>query len=67
MAMSCLLGQPIRVSQIRAGRDKPGLRPQHLTGIQVEQMVMCCGGVAKIMFTLEKPSDWSDFATVIES
>ena len=69
MAMSCLLGQPIRVSRIREGRDKPGLRPQHLTGIQVGWSKWSCGagGGAKIIFTLEKSSDWSDFATVIGS
>ncbi|KAL3869113.1 hypothetical protein ACJMK2_041838 [Sinanodonta woodiana] len=35
VALSCLLGQPIKVNKVRAGRSSPGLRPQHLTGIQL--------------------------------
>jgi RNA 3'-terminal phosphate cyclase (ATP) len=34
-AFSVLLDIPIRVEKIRAGREKGGLRPQHLTGIQL--------------------------------
>ncbi|XP_061191239.1 RNA 3'-terminal phosphate cyclase-like [Saccostrea echinata] len=40
--LSCLLNQPIRVQKIRAGRDKPGLRAQHLTGLQLVSEI--CGG-----------------------
>merc|ERR1740121_2373185 len=32
-AYAAVLGKPIRVSKIRAGRPKPGLAAQHLTGI----------------------------------
>lgn len=32
VALSCLLAQPIRVTKIRAGRSKPGLKEQHLKG-----------------------------------
>jgi len=32
-AFSVLLQKPVTVRNIRAGRDKPGLRPQHLNGI----------------------------------
>lgn len=35
IAFSCLLQRPIRVWNIRAGRSNSGLRPQHLTGIQL--------------------------------
>ncbi|XP_062516339.1 RNA 3'-terminal phosphate cyclase-like [Corticium candelabrum] len=35
VSMSCLLKKPINIIQIRAGRSKPGLRPQHLTGIRL--------------------------------
>jgi len=35
VAFSCLTRKPIKIINIRAGRDKPGLRPQHLTGIQL--------------------------------
>ena len=31
-ALSAILGRPIKVNKIRAGRSSPGLRPQHLTG-----------------------------------
>ncbi|CAF1007261.1 unnamed protein product [Rotaria sordida] len=34
-ALSVLLEIPIRVEKIRAGRSQGGLRPQHLTGIQL--------------------------------
>ena len=33
LTLSTITGQPIRVERIRAGRKKPGLRPQHLTAI----------------------------------
>ncbi|XP_030310800.1 RNA 3'-terminal phosphate cyclase isoform X3 [Calypte anna] len=34
-ALSCLLGLPVRVQRIRAGRSQPGLRPQHLSGLEM--------------------------------
>lgn len=34
LALSLLLQRPIRVTNIRAGRSKPGLRPQHLAAVQ---------------------------------
>ncbi|XP_042322055.1 RNA 3'-terminal phosphate cyclase isoform X1 [Sceloporus undulatus] len=34
-ALSCLLGTPLRVRNIRAGRSQPGLRPQHLSGLEM--------------------------------
>lgn len=42
IAASCILRQSVRVTKIRAGRDKPGLRPQHLSGIQLVSQL--CGG-----------------------
>jgi RNA 3'-terminal phosphate cyclase (ATP) len=33
--LSVLLDIPLRVEKIRAGRSQGGLRPQHLTGIQL--------------------------------
>ena len=42
MSLSCLLKQPIHILHIRAGRDKPGLAAQHLTGIQLVSNL--CGG-----------------------
>lgn len=35
IALSAILNKPVRIMNIRAGRPKPGLRPQHLTGIQL--------------------------------
>jgi RNA 3'-terminal phosphate cyclase (ATP) len=34
LALSAITGQAVRVENIRAGRHKPGLRPQHLTGVR---------------------------------
>ena len=34
LALSAITGQPVRVESIRAGRRKPGLRPQHLTCVR---------------------------------
>lgn len=42
VSLSALQQVPIRVQNIRAGRDKPGLRPQHLKGIEVARDI--CGG-----------------------
>jgi len=33
LALSAITGQPVRIEHIRAGRRKPGLAPQHLTGV----------------------------------
>ena len=34
LALAALTGTPIRIESIRAGRAKPGLRPQHLTAVK---------------------------------
>jgi RNA 3'-terminal phosphate cyclase (ATP) len=44
VALASLLGKEIRIQNIRAGRDKPGLRAQHLTVVQACQE-MCHGVV----------------------
>ncbi|GMH39420.1 hypothetical protein BSKO_07318 [Bryopsis sp. KO-2023] len=41
-ALSAITRTPIEVDNIRAGRSAPGLRPQHLTGLQLISKV--CGG-----------------------
>ncbi len=33
LSLSAITGQPVRIVQIRAGRRKPGLQAQHLTGV----------------------------------
>ena len=35
VSLSAILGKPVRILNIRAKRDKPGLKAQHLTGIQL--------------------------------
>ncbi|XP_054644491.1 RNA 3'-terminal phosphate cyclase [Dunckerocampus dactyliophorus] len=42
-ALSCITGSAIKVSKIRAGRSTPGLRPQHLSGLQLTSDL--CSGV----------------------
>ena len=39
--LSAITGTPIMVDKIRAGRDRPGLRPQHLTGLRLVEEI--CG------------------------
>ena len=34
LTLSLLTGRPFRMAQIRANRDKPGLRPQHLKAVE---------------------------------
>lgn len=41
LSLSSVTGQPIRLSNIRAGRKKPGLLRQHLTAVKAAQEV--CG------------------------
>jgi len=41
VALSAVTGEPVKVSKIRAGRDNPGLRPQHLKA--VEGVGLLCG------------------------
>jgi RNA 3'-terminal phosphate cyclase (GTP) len=41
VAMSCITNKPIKIFNIRSGRDKPGLKAQHLTGINAAAHI--CG------------------------
>ena len=34
LSLSVLTGQPVEITQIRAGRSKPGLKPQHLAAVK---------------------------------
>jgi RNA 3'-terminal phosphate cyclase (ATP) len=34
LTLSAILGKPVEIINIRAGRKKPGLQPQHLTGVR---------------------------------
>ncbi|AWP10423.1 putative RNA 3'-terminal phosphate cyclase isoform 2 [Scophthalmus maximus] len=42
-ALSCITGAAVNISKVRAGRSSPGLRPQHLSGLQLVSDL--CGGV----------------------
>jgi RNA 3'-terminal phosphate cyclase (ATP) len=39
LALSAITGQAVRIEKIRAGRRKPGLMPQHLTGVRAAAKV----------------------------
>jgi RNA 3'-terminal phosphate cyclase (ATP) len=39
LSLSLLTGQPFRLTRIRAKRDQPGLRPQHLAAVQAAAKV----------------------------
>ncbi|KAM4641364.1 RNA 3'-terminal phosphate cyclase isoform 1-T2 [Discoglossus pictus] len=45
-ALSCLLGIRVHVLRIRAGRSTPGLRPQHLSGLETVRD-LCAGHLEK--------------------
>ncbi len=34
VTLSCILGIPVKIQKIRAGREEPGLRPQHLQAVK---------------------------------
>src|SRR2546422_3997 len=42
IAFSIILGRPVRVIKVRAGRNNPGLRPQHASVLKILREV--CGG-----------------------
>lgn len=39
LALSCVLAQPFEIINIRAGREKPGLRPQHLSSLNAARRI----------------------------
>ena len=45
MALCTLLGRPLAISNIRAGRGAPGLAAQHLTGVRA--VCTACGGTVE--------------------
>ncbi|MBT3940447.1 RNA 3'-terminal phosphate cyclase [Candidatus Woesearchaeota archaeon] len=46
IAMSAITNQPVRIVNIRKGRSQPGLRPQHVTGVNAAAKI--CG--AKVRY-----------------
>jgi RNA 3'-phosphate cyclase len=45
VSFSMATGMPVKIANIRAGRENPGLRPQHLKA--VEAAALMCNGVVK--------------------
>ncbi|KAM4629777.1 RNA 3'-terminal phosphate cyclase [Polymixia lowei] len=43
-ALSCITGTSIKITKIRAGRSTPGLRPQHLSGLELVRDI-CAGSL----------------------
>ncbi|KAK7889159.1 hypothetical protein WMY93_024719 [Mugilogobius chulae] len=41
-SLSCITGSPIKITKIRAGRSQPGLKAQHMSGLQLVSEL--CGG-----------------------
>lgn len=39
LALSCITGKAFEIKNIRTGRKKPGLQPQHLTGVRAAQAI----------------------------
>jgi len=39
LSLSCLLNVPLRIYNIRKGRKKPGLMPQHLTAVRASALI----------------------------
>ena len=48
VALAAITGKAIRLDNVRAGRDKPGLAPQHLAGVQAVAALCdaACDGLA---------------------
>lgn len=44
LTLAALTGTPLRVERIRAGREQPGLRPQHLTAVRAAA-ALCAAGL----------------------
>ncbi|MBI5419042.1 MAG: RNA 3'-phosphate cyclase [Deltaproteobacteria bacterium] len=57
LALSCLFRKPFRIVNLRKGRKRPGLMPQHLTGVRAAQRISGAqvqgdkGGATEIVFS----------------
>jgi RNA 3'-terminal phosphate cyclase (ATP) len=67
LSLSCLFQKPFRISNIRKGRKKPGLMPQHLTGVRAAQLLSRaevqgdCPGSMELSFSPGKVNGGSFF------
>jgi RNA 3'-terminal phosphate cyclase (ATP) len=64
---AAILGTNVRITNIRAGRKTPGLRPQHLVGLRLLEAASggCLAegnnvGSTEILFVCDKPNSLSD-------
>jgi RNA 3'-terminal phosphate cyclase (ATP) len=57
VSLSAITGKPIEVTNIRAKRENPGLRPQHMTGIKILTDLFDAG-----VENLQVGADWIRFA-----
>lgn len=39
LTLSCITSLPVKIRKVRAGREKPGLRPQHVTCVEAAAML----------------------------
>jgi len=68
VAFAAMLGRPVRIENIRAGRKKPGLAAQHVTAIRAAAAI--CGadiagcelGSGTLAFTPDHPVEAGDYA-----
>jgi RNA 3'-terminal phosphate cyclase (ATP) len=68
LALSCVTGRPFGISRVRAGREKPGLRPQHVAAARAAAR-LCdaelsgdAEGSQRLSFAPRRrvtPGDWS--------
>lgn len=61
LSLSCMTGRPIRLENVRGGRERPGLRPQHLTAVDAAAAICDAAvqgdgpGSRTLRFTPEHP------------
>lgn len=53
IALSAITGKSVRIFNIRKGREKPGLRPQHLEGIKAAAKICAAGTEGLTIDSLE--------------
>lgn len=67
LSLSCLLGKPFRIYNIRRGRSRPGLMPQHITSVRAAAAISRASvrgdskGSMELVFEPERvrPGDYS--------
>lgn len=67
ISLSCLFNKPFRIFNIRKGRKKPGLMPQHLTSVRAAQLLSHAdvegdhSGSMELVFSPEEVEDGNFF------